>query len=297
MKTVSYDSFYKYFSNLITSYSKELHDNNEISQDLVFKFYPTTGEYFRELEDGKESPSTVLVNILNGGGVQDSGVAVDTYLQIISFEFLALDSQRDDIMYLLTNLIANYKNKIESLPYIEDARDQAGQVIAELSRTATINISVEDFPEYSEKFDVHGEEKFTASFTANIIVLPTVQLANGYKILLNGIDIPYTNLIIDRNVELTPDLIKRDTSKFFANTTGLAISLAGYYVSNNSELSNLLSDCCSNVFFNEVYTLQINRPDGTPLLNDSFKVKQSRFNFTYGSIVAWSATFYPGTTV
>jgi len=297
MKTVSYDSFYKYFSNLITSFSKELYDNGEITEDLQFKFYPSTGEYFTEIDQQTLPSNTVLVNIMNGGGVQDSTVSVETYLQIISFEFLALDSQREDIMYLLTNLVANYKNKIESLPYVEDARDQNGNIIAELNRNATINISIDDFPDYSEKFDAHGEEKFTASFTTNIIVLPTVQLANGYKILINGIEIPYTQFEIDRSVELMPDLIKRDTSKFFANTTGFGVTISGYYVENNSELANILSDCCANINFNGQYTLQINRPDGTPLLSDTFKIKQSKFNFSYGSIVAWGATFYPSSPI
>lgn len=288
MKTLKFDVFYKYFQEEITKLSAQLYNDKIINEQFEFVFFDNSGEYFTEMdaikaEDGVKVDRRVLVNVMNGGGVQDSSIAIETYLQIVSLEVLALDEQREDLEILFTEYIANNKSKVDTFD------------------TATYQLTIDEFPKYSTKFDCHGYEKFTVSFTTNFIVMPGAKLSNNYslKMIVNGIEgnIKYNSIGMTRTTELSPDLVKRNSSRFFPNTTGFQIKISGLFVEEESApiIRQLLLDCTQNTSFNSFYKL-IFRDNNDIYIPDTvdFSAKDISFNFAFGSIVTWEATFYPG---
>lgn len=293
MKILPFDDFYNYFSDMILRYKRdilleteryneeELVEGEEPKQfeDFDFVFYKNTGEYLKDLdninysEDEKED-RRVLVNIMNAGGVQDGTVSIDTYLQIVGIEVLALESQREDLTNLFTTISTEYKSYLGSLG------------------NSTIQISIEDLPQYSDTFDAHGYEKFTISLKIDIIVLPDAVLSNQYTLELNGEEVKFNKIRLFRNNELNSDLKKRAENKFIMNSSAFQIEVSGLFVSSNI-LRSLLTDCAQNTLFNIPILITLKRvEDNVNLINENFFIKQSNFDLDFGKIASWSIVFY-----
>ena len=289
MKLVSFNSLYKYFTKAIIDISNRLYTNGEISNDIKYLFFNNTGEYIDETNN-ENNDDIVLVNILNNGGITDSTISIDTYLQMIQFEILALDDYREDIMTIFDNLVAEYKTKVDQIKYNEEVLDIEGNHITDLEKTAAIQITMSDFPRYEEKIDLHGYDKFVTRLNTNIIVFPNANLSNQYILNIEGSDILYNSMAISRTTETTADLVKTDNTKFYPNTTGFQLNINGLFV-DNPALNILLEDCANNAKFNQTYNIKVKKGDKL-LFDRNFYCKDSRFDFNWGTIVKWSATFF-----
>lgn len=285
MQILDFNKFYDYFQNLILEKKAALNKVHAIKEDFNMLFFDNSGDYLAtadQIQYIEDSPQDrrVLVNIMNGGGIQDSEVAIDSYLQIVSIELLALEEQREDIITLFTTIVAENKSKVESLS------------------GATVQITMDDFPEYGDQFQAHGYEKFTMTLSINIVVVPGAKLSNAYQLAIDGVPVRYDRLIMTRDNELISDLKKRESSKFFTNTTGFQLKVSGLFV-ENSAVASLLSDCASNQRFNTFYSLSLKSPetDSSILGDANFRAKNITFVFAYGTIVSWEALFYEGTSV
>lgn len=281
MNTIEFNKFFNYVQDKILLKKAELYDNNTLEEDLNFVFYDNSGEYFTEVENLEVREDVlqdrrVICNILNGGGVQDSSIPIDTYAQVISIELLALDSQREDIMQLFTEFVASYKSKIDNIG------------------NSYIQLNIGDFPKYSDKFQAHGNEKFNMSLTFTIIVAPGAKLSNKFELIINGESVPYSQLVINRTTEVTADNKKAKEIKFFPNTTTMQITVNGLFV-GNSAINTLFSDCTKNTNFNNIYELSLvdttNKNNPITYLTESFYAKDLLFTIAYGSIISWQASF------
>lgn len=274
MIAIDYGYFYEYVGNMILNETASMHESGQIKDEFKYKLFRSSGDYITGLDDPEyDSKHVILGNIANGGGVQDADLSIDAYLQIVTVELLAFENQRDDLVKVLTDLTANHKTVIDTIG------------------GAACNLSISDFPEYSEKFNAHGHEKFTASFTIDIIVFPTARLSNSYRISILGSNVKYNTLVMSRTTETMSDLKKRDESKFFPNTTGFQIGIQGIY-ENTPALETLFRDCIGNSHFNQGYGIQLYDSDGNAIMNDSFLCKDSKFTFAYGKVVSYELTFY-----
>lgn len=299
MNIVPFADIYLYFSNKLTQLSAEMYNASEITEDLQYKFFPSTGEYLNEVNnpnfDEKEY-RTVLVNIMNTGGSQDTTLSVDAYIQAVSINVLALDEQRDDIVKVFTRYATENKSIIDNIEYKVPVYE-SGNYITDETKTSTINITIGELPVYSERFHAMGHDKFSTTLSFGIVILPSAQLSNAYTLSINGYNIKYNTVKISRVSEMMSDLRKREESKFFANTTGFVLSAGGIFVSDNSALNDLLLDCCTNNAFNQKLSIQLAKPDGTVLINSDFKIKDSTFDLTFGKLINWSMTLYPAVDI
>lgn len=277
MRTLNFDEFYNFFQELIINRKMELYNNGEIKNDIKIRFFNNSGEYFTEVS-GNES-ELVLCNIINDGGVQDTSVPIDAYVQIVSFELLAPEEYRPDLMILFTDICANYKS-----------------YIGELSGSL-ININISDFPRFSEKFDEHGLEKFNISFVANVSVMPGARLSNTMKLTINDEEVKFGNIKIARTNELMPQLKKQMETTFFPNTSVLNIQIDGLYKSSPI-MKKLLNDCTKNNNFNQFYNIKIvDTTTDEEIVNRAMFYKDVLFSIVYGSIIAWNVSFFIGERV
>ena len=285
MKTIEFTEISKYFERLLYTITQELYENDMIKEQFKFNVFTNTGEYMKKVAEpytmNEDQPvKEVLVNIKNTGGVQDSSISIDTYLQLVSFEFFAFEEQRDDLSAVLTKLCAEYKTKLDS---IDDS---------------TVNIIISDYPTYSGMIEAEGEHKFTATFDSSVIVFTNATLSNIFAIDIDGVTVYYNTMSVNRSTELAADLQKRTTTLFYPNTTGLQVGINGLFTTNTA-LQTLFNDCISNNRFNIPYTIVIKKYDSNTvefmnLMSNSFYVKDCTFNFTYGSIVSYNIIFYSG---
>ena len=282
MTTIEFKKFHDYLVNNILELKQEMAEEEKI-QDMDMSFYDNSGDYYTEVEkmkyiDGVPIDKRVLVNIINDGAVQDSSVAIEAYVQIISFSILALEEYRPDIMSLFTQFCANNKSSIFSLD------------------SSTCQLSIDNFPKYSEKYEVNGYEKFNTTFTLNVVVLPGAILSNEYQISINNENIKYNQCLLDRTVEFTNDLKKQAEVKVYPNTSTFQIVLSGLFVDNSSSnthvINDLLLDCCTNSGFGTTYNLSLSRENTILINGENFYAKNISFTLAYGTIVSWKATFF-----
>lgn len=279
MNIISFDEFYNFFQELITSKAAELKENNLIEHDLKFKCFKESGEYYNYLDsikNGETTDDSILVNIMNAGGVQDASISIDTYLQIVSLEVMSREEYRYDLVQLFTDIVANYKSYIGSF------------------NTATYQLSIDNFPKFGDKYMALGDEYFNISLVTNFIVMPGAMLSNKISIDIDGTDVRFNNLVMARTTELKSDMQKRTSQKFYPNTTGFQIQVSGLFV-ENSAVSTLLSDCANASKFNQYYNITIkNNITNANIYSGNLFSKDIMFTFAFGSIVAWTATFYEG---
>lgn len=272
MTIIKYDDIYNYFQNSIIDLNTSLYNDATTQDNLSFKFFKNTGDYLSSMKNIELDSKAVLVNIINGGGVQDSSISIDAYSQIITMEFLGLETQRDSIVSLLTNFAASFKNYTTTL---------SGSLVI---------ISVANYPEYSAKFACYGNEKFTADLTINITVIPNAKYSNKYILTINGTKVLYDKLTINRTTEMTASLEKTTENKFFPNITAQEISISGLYV-DNVALNSLFLDCAQNALFDTAFSLQLSN-DSTVILSKDYYAKSITFQLNCGSIASWNAVFY-----
>ena len=294
MTTIEFKKFHDYLVNNILELKQEMETpvedpvTHEIIEDakiqeMDMSFYDNSGDYYTEVEkmkyiDGVPIDKRVLVNIINDGAIQDSSVAIEAYVQIITIDILALEEYRSDMMTLFTQFCANNKSSIFSLD------------------SSTCQLSIDNFPKYSEKYEVNGYEKFNTSFTMNIIVLPGAVLSNEYEISINGEKIKYNQVLLDRTTEFTNDLKKQSEIKVFPNTSTFQVVLSGLFVDNSDSnthvINDMLLDCCSNTSFGKTYSLLLNKKNTIIINGDAFYAKNINFTLAYGTIISWKATFF-----
>lgn len=279
MNIISFDEFYNFFQELITSKAAELKENNLIEHDLKFKCFKESGEYYNYLDsikNGDTVDDSILVNIMNAGGVQDASISIDTYLQIVSLEVMSREEYRYDLVQLFTDIVANYKSYIGTF------------------NTATYQLSIDNFPKFGDKYMALGDEYFNISLVTNFIVMPGAMLSNKISINIDGTDVRFNNLVMARTTELKSDMQKRTSQKFYPNTTGFQIQVSGLFV-ENAAVSTLLADCANASKFNQYYNITIkNNITNTNIYSGNLFSKDIMFTFAFGSIVAWTATFYEG---
>lgn len=280
MNIISFDEFYNFFQELITSKAAELYNDHLVDHELRFKCFKASGEYYdylNSIKNGETTDDYVLVNIMNGGGVQDSSISIDTYLQIVSLEVMAREEYRYDLIELFTDIVANYKSYIGSF------------------NTATYQLSIDNFPKFGDKYNALGDEYFNMSLVTNFIVMPGALLSNKITITIDGNDIKYNNMVMARTTELKSDMKKRTSQKFYPNTTGFQIQVSGLFV-DNAAVRSLLSDCANASKFNQFYAISlVDNTINSTIYSGNLFSKDIIFTMAYGSIVAWTATFYEGT--
>lgn len=280
MNIISFDEFYNFFQELIESKAAELYNEHLIEHELRFKCFKASGEYYAYLDNIKNGETTddyVLVNIMNGGGVQDSSISIDTYLQIVSLEVMSREDYRYDLIQLFTDIVANYKSYIGTF------------------NTASYQLTIDDFPKFGDKYMALGDEYFNISLVTNFIVMPGALLSNKMTITIDGNPIKFNNAVMARTTELKSDMKKRTSQKFYPNTTGFQIQVSGLFV-DNAAVSTLLSDCSGATKFNQYYAITLtNNVNNMTIYSGNLFAKDIIFTFAYGSIVAWTATFYEGT--
>lgn len=279
METIKFQEFFNFFQNLISERYGLL--ESQLSNKLKFRFFNNSGEYFNYLDEltiyGAGNDDTVLINISDGGGVQDSSISIDTYLQIVSIEVMAKDKLREDLIYLFTDLVANYKT------YTGTFNDAAYQ------------LTIDEFPKYGDKFQALGDEYFNITFISNFIVIPHAIMSNRYTLTINGTNVKFNNITANRTTELKSDLKKRISQKFYPNTTGFQMSISGLFVDNDATRT-IVSDCFNASNFNQYYNVQLKEGDAV-IYNGSLFSKDINLVFAYGSIVSWSLILFEGAQI
>lgn len=267
------------YEKIFTQLKDDILNQTEILEvPLNYAFYKDTGEYIDDMTNNHLQEDTILCNIVNGGGVQDPSVSIDTYAQIVSMEFLSLEEHREKLVEVLTNFIANNKSKIVTID------------------NALCQYSLDSLPTYSEKFEVHGKEQFTASIGLTIIVMPGAHISNNTELQIDGQVIKYNQMRITRDTELTANLKKTQSTKFFPNSSTLQIGISGLFVENET-LRAILYDCAQNTKFNEKYVINIKDGSSDIISGQQFYAKNISFTFAYGAIINWEITLFEGTTL
>lgn len=254
-----------------------------LEEELSYRFayYINDGDYHKAVKEAnniqdKERP-VIPVLIKNGGGVQDNSTPLDIYLQKLEFEIYGwcdrndeLRDQWDDVELIFSKFCAEMKNRVE---YMDGN---------------TLQIDASDYPVLNELENRH----FVGFLNVNVHVIFGAHLSNMDKVKINNVEIPYLNFNETLTVEMLSDNKKTTMVKFLPNVSLYQIAITGLYDSNNSVVNLLVEGCTTGALYAQPFGVEIVR-DGKVLANRTMYVKEFRTLRSFGSIVAYSVSFYP----
>lgn len=290
MQFLDFEVIANYFQEKIENTVYNLQEEGKLVYDqpndksYKFAFYVNKGDYHNaviESNAAKDRKRPVIpVLIKNGGGVQDSNTSIDIYLQKVEFEIYGwcdrLDPLKDqwrDIELIFSHLCAELKGQTDSL------------------EGHTIKIDMSDYPVLNELENKH----FLAFLNSNVHIMFNAHLSNLDKITINGIDIPYINFTEDFTQELIPDNKITTEIKYMPNTYNYTLALTGLYVKTNSIVNILVEGCTTGDLFSQPFGIDITR-NGTVLSSRTMYIRNFKVVRSFGSIVAYNATFTPAYT-
>lgn len=261
--------------------TKNLEENGEVKNPFKFVFFVNDGDYHKAVKEpnsikDRDWPE-IPVLIKNAGGVQDSNSTIETYLQKLEFEIYGWCDRKDpfrdqwaDVEMIFSYFCAALKNKTDSLN---------GNVV---------KIDISDYPVLNELDNRH----FVGFLSANIIIIFNAQLSNMDVIKINNTEIPYLTFTESFSTELLPDNRKTNMVKFHPNVSIYQLNLTGLYAKNNSVVDLLINGCTTGDLYGQPFQVQIIR-DGIILATRMMYVKDFSTIRSYGSVVAYNATFSP----
>jgi len=273
MNKIKVSEFYNYFEEELSTLSTSLYENDEIDTNLKFAIYYDSGTYIDDTTEVRETDNPLIrVLFSDGGGLIEPSIAIDTYVQLLNFEFFAREDQRNDLSYLLAKLALSYKSVLTTV----------GTVYSTLINIGTL-------PEISAKFPANGEDMFTAKLSASCVIFDGANISNDWSIYLNDEEIKYGVLAFSANTEMTANLKKEQDKSFVPSTVVREITWNGLYTSStdgNGVLDSIMDDAINDNEFGAIYTFKLYK--GTTLKSEkNVRIKVSKLTFAYNKIASY----------
>ena len=291
MQYINFQDIADYFQNEIDKVvdilqeagqiTQNINDNGIIKKAFKFAFFVNQGDYHKAVKEPNAAKDNdwpeIPILIKNAGGVQDTNSTIDTYLQRLELELYGWCDRTDeyknqwaDIEMILSYFCSSMKGKTD-----------------EISGNTT-KIDCSDYPVLNELENRH----FVAFLNMNVIIMFNAHLSNMDKIKINNREIPYLTFTEAFSTELLPDNRKTDMVKFHPNVCMYQLNITGLYARDNSSVELLVNGCTTCDLYNQPFQVEIIR-DGIVLASRIMYVKEFSTIRSYGSVVAYNATFYP----
>lgn len=315
--TLSFEKIGKYIEDAIVAKDEALYSHTTtdangvvipdplVSQKHIFKVFLNSGDYLNYKQNeylsdesnsvysaltpnplaSSDASSTssqvnqeVLVNIINDGGIQDSTIPINTYLQMVHIVFFTKEEFRNDMSVLFFSLALDMKAKLDTI------------------NGTAVQLTTDEQPTLNDRQTL-GIDCFDGYLDLSVIVYAGAKLSNSYDLQLDGVSIPFSSIDIGRGYETTPDLQKRSEILSFQNTSSASISVKALYTSN-TEVDKLLQDTLNNSNFNTMYNVSLYASgSASSLFGKNMYLSKVAFHWAYGSIVSWEAEFVPAISV
>jgi hypothetical protein len=298
-KIIDFGAISEDVSSRIKSKIAELHDSGLIKYEYKINAFKNTGEYFKyqKTEYSKEKDPEFLINIIDGGTIQDSSIPYKTYMKIVRTVIFSKEEYRDDVITIFESLALDLKSIVTTITDQPDLSTDSVNT-EPVKRENTVQISNDSEPEFSDKIQI-GYDAFNGSFDLSYIVFTDLKLSNNYKLWIDGYDVPYTSMTIKRAFVEVPNLPKTNTVQYYQNTSAIEISVSGLYA-NNVGIEELHKATLDVSTLPSSFVVSIGPSDYDPavsysgtetIFSQSCACKGSQFSYQYGKLIAWDATF------
>lgn len=197
------------FNNLIDAFL----ESEKIENKLNLKVFTDSADY---IQYAKQNTSDVLVMCLNKGITRSDSDNVKTYLQDMELQFLVSEDNLKDFSKVLNAYQDLYNQKPLSI-----------------SNSAVVVKMGESHGGWTKKEFGRYDYDYL-SFNIKWICYDTYYMFNDYLIYIDYVPIFATNWTDNRTYELQTDGKKRSESKFFYNSSGYVLSLAGALYNNSA---------------------------------------------------------------
>lgn len=288
---IKFETYISYIEGVLRDTTNELFNNSSdpdifdvkspnygkpyIETPFKFKSFSNAGEFKRSKYLG-DDPLEVVSVYLDNGITRDTSSNMKTYLQDIQIEFLVFEDNFPDFNVILNRISEEYKNKIITI----DSK-QAIMMI-ELSH---------DQP---ERIEIQAEHRLLTKMNITVIIYDSYFITNDFSLSISGEDIPFSSLLISRNVETIADGRKMIDQKFLQNTSGCAIGYSGPFM-DTPVIKQIIKDISKAGSFSEIYHITIKNPDydDLVLVDGDFIFKTGKITMQFSSVVLYEAQFIP----
>lgn len=288
---IKFETYINYIEGVLRDTTNELFNNSSdpdifdvkspsygkpyIETPFKFKSFSNAGEFKRSKYLG-DDPLEVVSVYLDNGITRDTSSNMKTYLQDIQIEFLVFEDNFPDFNIILNRISEEYKNKIITI----DSK-QAIMMI-ELSH---------DQP---ERIEIQAEHRLLTKMNITVIIYDSYFITNDFSLSISGEDIPFSSLLISRNVETIADGRKMIDQKFLQNTSGCTIGYSGPFM-DTPVIKQIVKDISKAGSFSEIYHITIKNPDydDLVLVDGDFIFKTGKITMQFSSIILYEAQFIP----
>jgi hypothetical protein len=269
-------------STFFTAYQSMLDQGIITNDKLLFEIFKDQADYDGTIlvpmyadEDDAQKINYGLFRFI--GGEVDPSELFSVYFKRFTFEMLAFDEYRQDII----SLFNNYASSLDGNSFIlED--DQA---------TSRAFFQVNEFPDMTQTIDANGADKFIISITIDILIYNDIVHSKETSLRLNGTEVSFSEVVFGRNmIEPGSDLKKSYQMEFVPSRSTFSINVTGYYTSDDAS-SSVIDWIMDETKLSEPMRLYYN--DGFKLKTGVYMVAESRLSVPFESISAWSLSLIP----
>lgn len=248
-----------YFTDLLNKYG--VNENEKLSKH--FKIFADEGELKQSVKEYGKQPkhfTNGIVEVIGGTLTPVRGIRFDTYtIQLSLYIDLALDGFNDDKESI--NLIALR----EIFTKVIKEYNGSTQLVEIGGKTYSQSMTI-GYPTNGTKSEVgYISDCLPIYWTFNLAMFEDGINANNCKLIINGIDIPFTRMVLTRQRTAEQNNFANDkASKTIMQINGLSVDIVMPALKNN-EFSNLVM---RDVLNGENYALNV--VIETPILNKTF---------------------------
>lgn len=298
-KIIDFGAISEDVSSRIKSKIAELHDSGLIRYEYKINAFKNTGEYFKyqKSEYSKDKDPEFLINVIDGGTIQDSSIPYKTYMKVVRTVIFSKEEYRDDVITIFESLALDLKSIVTTIYDIPKIATDSVNTEPE-KRANVVQISNDSEPEFSDRIQI-GYDAFNGSFDLSYIVFTDLKLSNDCKFWIDGYEVPYTSMTVKRAFVDVPNLPKTNTVQYYQNTSAIEISVSGLYAANVG-IEELRKATFDTSTLPSSFVISIGPSDYDPavaytgtdiIFSQSCACKVSQFSYQYGKLVAWDATF------
>ena len=211
------------------------YDNTE----CVFDEYQFYNEYIDQVNDLEEYLITPAIFAYDGADIINNP-SYDCYSELVAFEFLGFEKQREAFRKLLEKFVTNIRGKTFIAYYDPNENKLHYDDGITVGDEITCIISVE-MPELSDTISQSGYDRFQAYVNMDITVLSGIEYSNVSDFTIDNNTLPITTIKISRQKSTKAFNNRTEETLYYAENQTLVISIAGM-LNKNSDICKKIED-------------------------------------------------------
>lgn len=296
MRIIGIDKLRELFLDILDNSRYALEQDNENAvKDLKFgtnpdanyydRIFTEYGLYNEEIIQTPADEELITPGIFTFDGADIvNNPSYDCYNEMVAFEFLGFESQREALRLLLEKFAGDIRGKTFNAWYDDhfDVLYYGDNIPEDTSKLYPLTCIIStDMPVLSDTFQQSGYDRFQAYINIDFTVLYDIDYNDDSSFKIDGEILPVSGLEISRTKTMKAFNVRNLETQSYGENQAITIAISGLF-KNSSEVCNKIKrGILSNEYLNESYEIEYS----------GYKYKMFLNNGSINAVPGTSTTF------